>query len=371
MSDPRRILVVPDKFKGTLTAAAAARAIAEGWRRARPTDVLEELPMADGGDGFGPVFAGLVGAVEQKFDTIDAAGRPCRASWWWAEGDRTVVVEAASVNGLAMLPPGAYHPFDLDTYGLGPLLGCVAAAQPRRTLVGIGGSATNDGGFGMARGLGWRFVDAAGDDLVRWTNLDRLAELTPPLRPLELGELIVAVDVDNPLLGPRGASRIYGPQKGLRSEDIGRAEACLGRLAEVVREHRGEDIAVQPGAGAAGGLGFGLRAFCGGNFRPGLEIFADLAALPARIAAADLVITGEGAVDAQTAMGKGVGRIAAMAAVAGKPCLVLAGVTDPVGLGGLEVHAIVPELADRTAALAEPARWLAALAERVASSHCG
>lgn len=368
MTDRRRILVLPDKFKGTLTADAAARAIAEGWRRARPADVLEELPMADGGDGFGPVFGGLVGASGEAFETIDAAGRRCRASWWWAAGNRTAVVEAARVNGLAMLPPGVYHPFDLDTYGLGPLLGRVAQAGPRRTLVGIGGSATNDGGFGMARALGWRFVDEAGADLIRWTDLDRLAGLRPPARPLDLGELTVAVDVDNPLLGPRGASRVYGPQKGLRADDMAKAEACLGRLAEVVRDHLGEDVAAQPGAGAAGGLGFGLRAFCGGAFRPGIEIFADLADLPARIAAADLVVTGEGAVDAQTAMGKGVGRVAAMAAAAGRPCLVLAGVADSPAAGGLDVHAVVPGLADREAALAEPARWLAALAERVAGA---
>lgn len=368
MNRPCRILVVPDKFKGTLTADAAARAMAEGWLRARPDDLVERLPMADGGDGFGPVFGSLVGASEETFDTIDAAGRPCRANWWWAAGAGTAVVEAARVNGLAMLPPSVFHPFDLDTYGLGPLLGRVAQARPQRTLVGIGGSATNDGGFGLARALGWRFVDAAGADLVRWTDLDRLERVTPPARPLNLGELIVAVDVDNPLLGPRGAGRVYGPQKGLRPADMAKAEACLGRLAGVVRDHLGEDIAAAPGAGAAGGLGFGLRAFCGGRFRPGIEIFAELAGLPARIAAADLVITGEGAVDAQTAMGKGVGRIAAMAAAAGKPCLVLAGVADPAGVGDLDVRAIVPEIAGHESALAEPARWLAALAERAAGA---
>ncbi len=368
MDRPLRILVVPDKFKGTLTAAEAAQAIANGWCRTRPDDALDLLPMADGGDGFGPVFGSLVGAVEVTFDTVDAAAQPRRATWWWSDGDGTAVVEAARINGLAMLPPGRFHPFDLDTRGLGPLLARIAACRPRRTLIGIGGSATNDGGFGLACALGWRFVDRDGAHLACWTDLDRLAVVTSPSRPLDLGELTVAVDVDNPLLGPLGASCVYGPQKGLRAKDMAKAEACLERLAEVVREHLGKDIAAEPGAGAAGGLGFGLRAFCGGAFRPGIEIFAELADLQARIAAADLVITGEGAVDAQTAMGKGVGRIAAMAKAVGRPCLVLAGVADPALAAGLEVHAIVPEIADPRVALADPARWLAALAERVAGS---
>ena len=365
-----RVLIVPDKFKGTMSARQAAKAIAAGWHIARAHDELELLPMADGGDGFGEILGALLGAEPFICDTVDAAGRPCRARWWWSATTGTALLEAAQVNGLALLPTAHYHPYDLDTYGLGDVLRAIAAHRPARLYVGIGGSATNDGGFGMARALGWRFLDARGCALTRWTDLNTLARIEAPDHTLELGEVVIAVDVSNPLLGPQGASRIYGPQKGLRQEDMAHAESCLIRLAAVVANYSGMDIASMPGAGAAGGLGFGLRAFCAGRFESGAAIFSDLAQLPARIAVADWVVTAEGALDEQSLMGKGVGAIAAAADQAGKPCICLAG-SVTAGLSGpwsqFTAYAIVPQVAELTRALAEPETCLQQLAHSVAA----
>ena len=155
---PLRVLIIPDKFKGTLTAHAAAAAIARGWRKARALDVLDLLPMSDGGDGFGEVTSALLHAKGYRVKAVDAAHRPCTAKWWWEPGSRTAIIESAAIIGLAMLPPKRFHPFQLDTLGLGAAVRAAARKGARRYLIGIGGSATNDGGFGLARSLGWQFL---------------------------------------------------------------------------------------------------------------------------------------------------------------------------------------------------------------------
>lgn len=366
-----RVLIVPDKFKGTLTARQAAAAIANGWMDVRPNDRIEELPMADGGDGFGEVLGHLLKAQRRTCDTVDSAGRARTAEWWFDASTHTAIVETAQVIGLALLPAGQYHPFALDTFGLGAVFRQAERAGGRRLCVGIGGSSTNDGGFGLARSLGWRFLDAGGNELRGWTALDRLARLEAPMQRFAFDELIIATDVDNPLLGAAGASRIYGPQKGLREVDLPKAEACLERLAEVTKALMGEDVSLERGAGAAGGLGFGLKAFCGGRFQPGGDIFARLSRLDQRIEDADLVITGEGAMDAQTLMGKGVGVIARAAARAGKPCISLAGSVsvEPASVPwpNFRSYSIVPDLANVEQAKAHAdscLRQLAAVAAR-------
>jgi glycerate 2-kinase len=324
---PARVLIVPDKFKGSLTARQAAAAIARGWRRARPHDSLHVLPMSDGGDGFGEVLSALLGARARKQATLDARHRPLGAAWWWQAQEKTAIIESAKVIGLAMLPPKKFHPFQLDTFGLGNLLAAAAKAGARKCLVGIGGSATNDGGFGLARALGWKFLDHAGTELDEWWRLGELAAARQPPASLSL-RVVVAVDVRNPLLGPEGCSRVYGPQKGLRPQDFSFAEKCLGRLASRLHEQHGIDAANVPGAGAAGGLGFGLIAFAGAKVESGFDLFAHYAQLEKRIRAADLVITGEGAMDEQTRMGKGVGQIARLCSRRAVPCLALAGRVD-------------------------------------------
>ena len=366
-----RILIVPDKFKGTLTAPQAAAAIAKGWSDVRPGDRLEELPMADGGDGFGEVMGHLLGAQRQTCVTVDSAGRPRAAEWWFEPGSCIAVVETAQVNGLALLPAGEYHPFQLDTFGIGAVLQDAKRAGARHVYVGIGGSATNDGGFGLARSLGWSFWDGSGTELRGWTELDQLARVKAPLQRLSFDDLTIAVDVANPLLGANGASRVYGPQKGLGDADILKAEACLRRLARVIEARTGEDLSLDAGSGAAGGLGFGLRVFCGGIFRSGGEIFATLSQLERRIQDADMVITAEGAMDAQTLMGKGVGVIAVAAARAGKPCFCLAGSVsvDPASVPwpNFQSFAIVPRFATLGEAKAHAGDCLRRVAAHAAS----
>ena len=364
------VLIVPDKFKGTLSAGRAAEAIARGWRKARPEDCLVLLPMSDGGDGFGEVISGLLNARLQTISAIDAAHRPCAAHWWWQPETRTAIVESAKIIGLAMLPPKQFHPYALDTAGLGAIFPALAAAGAKRCLAGIGGSATNDGGFGLARALGWEFLDRRGRPLEQWTALDKLARLRAPRRRRWFKELRVAVDVQNRLLGPRGATRVYGPQKGLQPEDFDRAEHCLGCLARVVRRQFGHDFAREPGAGAAGGLGFGLLAFLGAGLEPGFELFARQAGLERHLRRADVVITGEGSIDPSTLMGKGVGQIARRCRKLNLPCIGLAGVVhdraSAVAPRAFTQMRALTELTSLEKARAQPVRWLERLAQRVA-----
>jgi glycerate kinase len=284
--------------------------------------------MSDGGDGFGVVLGQLLGAEPRSTKTVDAAHRPITSEWWWEPRSRTAVIEAARVNGLAQLPPGKYHPFELDTLGLGEVLREAAEAGAKRCVMGIGGSATNDGGFGVARAMGWEFFNAKSAQLDRWTDLHSLSQIKIPQRDRWFDDLSVAVDVNNPLLGPSGCTRVYGPQKGLKETDFEFCERCLGNLAAIAHQELHVNTASEPGAGAAGGLGFGLRTFLGARLRPGFELFAEMAGLAERMERADLVLTGEGAIDDQTLMGKGVGELAALCQKLNKPCFGLAGVVS-------------------------------------------
>ena len=319
------VLIIPDKFKGTLSAHAAAEAITRGWRRARPGDSLRLLPMSDGGDGFGDVVGRLLHAKLQKTKTVDAAHRSCVAHWWWEPKTKTAVIESASVIGLAKLPPGQFHPFELDTFGLGAVIRAAARQGAKRCIIGIGGSATNDGGFGLARALGWKFHDQDGALIEQWTNLHGLARISLPTRQRWFQELMVAVDVQNPLLGARGATRVYGSQKGLRPEHFASAEKCLKKLSVICKEKLGRSLSRRPGAGAAGGLGFGLMTFLGARAEPGFDLFASVARLNEHLCRANLVITGEGCIDESTFMGKGVGEIGRRCRKMNVPCVALAG----------------------------------------------
>src|SRR5262249_25403301 len=232
---------------------------------------------------------------------------------------------SAGVVGLAQLPEGKYHPFELDTFGLGALLTAAADRGARRCLVGIGGSATNDRGFGVAPALGWEFFHSHDEKITRWTELHDLAAVRPPQRAKPMEDFTVAVDVQNPLLGPEGCTRVYGPQKGVRPEDFEFAERCLQKLADIAAKELHLRYAEEPGAGAAGGLGFGLRCFAGARLEPGFALFGRLASLRERVTAAQLVITGEGAIDRSTLMGKGVGELARWCREQGVPCLGAAG----------------------------------------------
>lgn len=355
-----RVLIVPDKFKGTLTATHVAESIAHGWRRGRPDDTLDLLPMSDGGDGFGDVMSMLLGARSRRVLTVDAAHRPLHTRWWWEKHTRTAIIESAVVIGLAMLPPKRFHPYELDTQGLGTVLAGVARWHPRRCFIGIGGSATNDGGFGMARALGWRFLTRKGDDIINWTDLAGCRQAIPPKQRLTLGRLTVALDVQNQLLGTKGCTRVYGPQKGLLPREFRRAEFALRQLADVMSRRHGTSLAGICGAGAAGGLGFGLMTFLNARPVPGVSLFARQSGLEKRIRAADLVITGEGAFDSQSLMGKGVGVLAALCRQHGIPFIVIAG-SAWTGQGAPLDHARVYSLdriTSKRQALSGPGYWL-------------
>ena len=380
---PVNVLIIPDKFKGTLTAHDAAEAMARGWQNARPGDLVTLLPMSDGGDGFGEVLGRLLNAKIQKVKTVDAAHRPCEANWWWEPKTKTAVIESANVIGLAKLPPGKFHPFELDTFGLSAVIRAAAKKGAKRCVIGIGGSATNDGGFGLARALGWKFWDRDNAPIERWTELDRLTRISRPKRTRWFEELIVAVDVQNPLLGIRGATRVYGPQKGLRDRDFAKAERALSKLAEAVNlfvvpplggsgrpATGGTKLRTCPGAGAAGGLGFGLMAFLAAKAEPGFELFARFAKLEKHLRAADLVVTGEGCIDQSTFMGKGVGEIARRCRKKKLPCLAIAGNIAARAVANrffAKAHALT-DVTTIAKAKAKPAAWLERSAERTAQS---
>jgi glycerate kinase len=363
-----QVLIAPDKFKGTLTAPEAAQAIAAGWRSERPQDSVELCPISDGGDGFGELLAQQTGAQPQRVATVDAAGRAVDAVWWWEPRSKLAVIESARVVGLAMLPPGRFHPFALDTYGLGAVLAAARKMKPRSCLVGIGGSATNDGGFGLLRSVGWSFLDKKGRRIERWTDLGRLDRVERPSGRPGPRDLIVAVDVTNRLLGVRGATRIYGPQKGIRPEDMPQAERCLRRLARKISALGSSMVGIEhiKGAGAAGGLGYGFLVGRLGRLQSGFRVFAGFADLRPKIRAADLVITGEGALDLATVnMGKGVGGLAGLCGRLRRPCVALAGVVTVRGLSRRKLaalHGIVPGLASAADSMARPAYWLERLA---------
>jgi glycerate kinase len=367
-----RILIVPDKFKGSLTAHAAALAIAAGWRRGRPGDQLEKLPMSDGGDGFGWVLGGLMGARRKYMRAVDAAHRSLRSCWWHDDGGKTAIIDSAQIIGVAMLPKKKFHPFQLDSFGLGVVMRSAPKSGATGLIIGLGGSATNDAGFGMARALGWKFFNKYREELEEWWRLHELTDARPPACSFPCN-VTVAVDVGNPLLGPKGCSRIYGPQKGLRPQDFAVAEKCLARLAAVLKEQHGIEGAKIAGAGAAGGLGFGLMAFAGARIKSGFEMFARYARLDDRISHSDLVITGEGRMDNQTYMGKGVGQIARRCVKLGVPCLALVGtVVEPARARRLFAQTrALTEITNPRRAQSQPALHLQKLACQAAKAFLG
>ena len=364
-----RIVVVPDKFKGTLSARQAARAIMLGWKRARPLDLVDSLPMSDGGEGFGNVMSGLMGAKTRLVKTVDAAHRPRRARWWWEPRSRTAIIESAEVIGLAMLPAKRFDPFELDTAGLGRVLAAAARLRPRRCFIGIGGSATNDGGSGLARSLGWRFHDRNDEEIRTWASLASCVRITPPTERPKVGRLTVALDVQNPLLGPMGSTRVYGPQKGLLSSDFNRAETALRRISHLMDRQCGRSLAAVPGAGAAGGLGFGLMAFLGARPVTGFSLFAREAELRRRLRSADLVVTGEGCLDEQSLMGKGVGELVDFCSDLRVPCIAIGGRAELSTVGRRRFSSVysLSALTSPTEALRRPGFWLSRTAMKAAS----
>lgn len=378
-----RILVAPDSFGGTLSAVQAAEAVAEGWRRTAPQAELDLAPLSDGGPGFLDVLHTSLGGDLRTVTVPGPLGAEVAAGYLVHDG--TGYVESAQAAGLHLIPADQRDPRRSGTEGVGRLVAAALDAGAGRIVVGLGGSATNDGGAGLLRGLGMQLLDNAGDPLPPGgAALSGLGSVTPGpagnlLDSVRRGdlELVAATDVDNPLLGLHGASSIFGPQKGASAQDVSDLDAALAHFADVLERDwpaaAGQREA--PGAGAAGGLGFALFAL-GARRESGIDLVLAATGLADRVAAADLVISGEGSFDGQSLRGKAATGVARAANAAGVPCIVLAGQTS---VGRRELHAAGIEAAysvaesagSVAAAMGRPAEELARLAQRLAGTWSG
>jgi glycerate kinase len=362
-----RVLIAPQSFKGSLDAVAVASAICRGLRRVWPEARCDELPLADGGEGTVRALVRATGGALQRARVHDPLGREIEAEWGLLGDGTTAVVEMAAASGLPLVREEERDPRRTSTRGTGELILAAAASGAHRIIVGIGGSATNDGGAGMARAFGYRFLDRQGRDLPEGgaplRDLYRIEGQTDPrlVRPA----IEVACDVRNPLLGAEGASAVYGPQKGATPDVVAELDGALARYAEVLEGFVGRGLRDVPGAGAAGGLGAGLMAFLDARLRSGAELVLEAVRFDDRVRQADLVVTGEGRIDAQSGYGKLTQAVTEAAARAGKPVVAVAGGLAPGhevlfarGLRAMEVAV------DRPLTLAEAMRDAAVLIER-------
>jgi glycerate kinase len=368
-----RVVVAPDKFKGTLSAAEVARALAAGWRRANRSADVVEVPVADGGDGTLDALLAARGGGLHRVRVAGPLGDPIDAQYGLLEGagPPVAVVEMARASGLELISEERRDPLRASTRGTGELVLSAARRGARTVIVCIGGSATNDGGAGMAQALGVRLLDERGDDLPPGgATLRRLAAIVVSglARAVQGLEVMVATDVDNPLTGPLGASAIYGPQKGASQEDVALLDEALAHFAAVIHRDLGIDVRDVPGAGAAGGLGAGLLAFLGARLRPGFEVVADAVELPRRLADADVAVTGEGRYDRQTERGKAPAGVLRLAREHGCRSVVVAGRIE----SGIRPPAdVVFSLEDRwgiEAAMDRPRELLEAVGEEAGSA---
>ncbi len=320
-----RVLVAVDKFKGSLTAAEATDAICLGLQSALPNVRLHRLPLADGGEGTTETFIKAFGGHLVECETTDPLGRPIVARYGWTPSQHQAVIEMNAAAGLHLLKPEERDPLRTSTFGVGTLLIDAARRGARKILVGLGGSATNDAGAGLAAALGHRFLDARGTPLTptprNFPVIQRIERSTRIFTP----EVLAISDVQIPLLGPTGCSITYAPQKGASPEVVEQLERNVAHFAEIVRRDLHCDFRGRPGSGAAGGLGFGLLSFCQASIQSGFETFASLIGLERLIRDVDLVITGEGSLDPQTLQGKGPGGLAQRAKALGKPVIAFAG----------------------------------------------
>jgi glycerate kinase len=358
-----RIVIAPNAFKGSLSALEAAEAIGEGVRVAVRDAELVLVPIADGGDGTVDALVTATQGERRALRVRGPLGDPVDAEYGLIDEGSTAVIEMAKAAGLALVPKERRDPRVTSTYGVGELLQHAYDAGARHFIVGIGGSATNDGGAGMAQALGYHLLDESGLELPPGgLALKRLARIHVGgvHANWKESEVDVACDVTNPLTGPSGASAVYGPQKGATPEVVAELDAALHHFAEIIRRDLGVDVEPLPGAGAAGGLGAGLVAFSGARLQPGAEIVMAALDLDRRLTGAQLVITGEGRLDSQTArFGKGPAAVARHAKNAGIPVVAIGGsVADETELrllfDGLEATVIEPGSLDDAIAQARP-----------------
>jgi glycerate kinase len=347
---PLTILIAPDSFKGSLTSVQVAGALADGWSRARPDDTILLCPLADGGEGTLASVAAAGGWEWQEARATDPLGRSITARWLRSAGGSRGVIEMAESSGLSRVAPGERDAVHATSAGLGDVLRAVAGSGVREVILGIGGSATTDGGFGMLEALSMDYAPRADHSISprgipeSLTEID-LLDLDADLSNIRLS---VACDVSNPLLGPTGAAAVYGPQKGATPDQVALLDGRLAHFADLLEPASGwpQQARDVPGAGAAGGVGFALlaiqQAFAGFALRPGVDLVMEATDFDARLAGADLVITGEGRIDAQTGFGKTALGVARRAETAGVPCIAVGG---GVEIDGIEALAAVGAIA--------------------------
>ncbi|SDK87829.1 glycerate kinase [Pseudomonas delhiensis] len=368
-----KLVIAPDSFKESLSAPEVAAAIARGWSRARPLDEILLRPMADGGEGTVDAVLAATGGERRECEVRGPLGAPVRAHWGWLE-EGTAVIEMAAASGLHWVAPAQRDATRTTSYGTGELIRAALDAGARKIILGLGGSATNDGGMGLLQALGVRFLATSGEPLgdggaalAELHEID-LAGLDPRLAEVEVE---VAADVNNPLCGEHGASAVFGPQKGASPEQVRQLDAALARYAEVAARTLGQDHSLFPGVGAAGGLGFAARAFLKARFRPGVELVAEVSGLAGALHGANLAITGEGRLDEQSLHGKTPIGVARAAHAAGVPLIALAGSLGP-GYGRLHeagiaaAFSLVPGPVSLAEAMAGAAEELEARAEELA-----
>ncbi|RKU16664.1 glycerate kinase [Candidatus Poribacteria bacterium] len=323
-----KIVVAPDSFKGSVTALEAANAIEQGLRRVFPDAIIEKIPMADGGEGTVQSLVDATGGHTRTQRVCAPLGNEVDAEFGILSDGETAVIEMASASGLMLVPPDKRNPLRTTTYGTGQLICAALESGCRRLIIGIGGSATNDGGAGMAEALGVQFLNANGELIPHGGGgLGELASIDiTGLHPaIAETETVVACDVNNPLTGPEGASHVYGPQKGGTPEMVKTLDAHLTHFDKVLTRTFGQSFNDIPGAGAAGGLGAGLMAFLNAELRLGVDIMIDTVKLKERMKGASLVFTGEGHLDFQTAFGKTPVGVAKVAKAGKIPVIAIAG----------------------------------------------
>jgi len=323
-----KITIAPDSFKGCLSAVEVCEALASGVQAVDPAIHCEIVPMADGGEGTVEALVQATQGQIRRQIVTGPLGDPVEAKWGLLGDGETAVIEMAAASGLALLPPEQRNPLYTTTYGTGELIKAALEAGARTIIIGIGGSATNDAGLGMAAALGGQFwddkgqeVSPTGEGLLRLSKIN-LAGLDPRLRDTHLR---VACDVNNPLYGPQGAAYIYAPQKGATPEIVALLDEGLQRFAQIVQRDLNINVSELPGAGAAGGLGAGLVAFCKARLEPGVQIVIEAVRLKERLAGSCLCLTGEGRLDKQTAYGKTPQGVSQIAASLGIPCIAIGG----------------------------------------------
>jgi glycerate kinase len=321
------ILIAPDKFKGSLSAREVAENIALGLRDVLRGAKIDIAPMADGGEGTAEVICDALGGSWLKCKAHDPLGREIDARYAWIEERKLAVMEMSEAAGMRRLTKSERDPLRATTFGVGEMILDAATRGANEIIIGLGGSATNDGGFGMARALGFRFdYEHEHEHEQKVTCLLHLTKIIKP-KDFVLPRTIAAVDVRNSLLGENGATRVFGPQKGAVDEKIDNLERALAKLADVVSKEFGVDYRDDPGAGAAGGLGFGLMSFCGARIRPGFDVVAEAVRLESKMKDVDVVITGEGSLDRQTLEGKTPAGVAQLARKLGKRVFAIVGRT--------------------------------------------